>query len=82
MTATVLGLKNKIGNTLKKKGDKENTKSKNRKSFSLNKMMIHHILKLTTEQPRKAYFKTNYRTAETGLLQSEAGGDGGFIVSF
>ena len=51
-----------------KKGDKENTQSKNRKSFLLNEVIIHRILKLTTEQPRKAHFKTNYRTAEVGLL--------------
>ena len=46
--------------------------------FLLNKRKIHHIqnsrgrlvLKLTTEQPRKACFKTNYKTAEAGLLQS------------
>ena len=73
-TATVLGLKKKEKREkrqrIQKKGDKENTKSKNRKSFSLNEVMIHLILKLTTEQQRKAYFKTNYRTAETGLLQS------------
>ena len=54
-----------------KKGDKENTQSKNRKSFLLNEVMIHRILKLTIEQLRKAYFKTNYRAAETGLLQSQ-----------
>ena len=53
-----------------KKGDKENTQSKNRKSFSLNEVMIHRILKLITEQPRKANFKTNYRTVEADLLQS------------
>ena len=71
MAATVLGLKKKKRQHIKKeKGDKENTQSKNCKSFSLNKVMIHHILKLTTEQPRKAYFKTNYKTAEAGLLQS------------
>ena len=52
----------------KKKRDKENTKSKNCKSFSLNEVMIHRILKLTTEQPRKTYFKTNYKTAEEGLF--------------
>ena len=53
---------------IQKKRDKENTQSKNHKSFSLNEVMIHHILKLTIEQPRKAYFKTNYRTAEEDLF--------------
>ena len=46
--------------------------------FLLNKIMIHHIqnsrgrlvLKITTEQPKKAFFKANYRIAEAGLLQS------------
>ena len=67
---------------LKKKKKTKKTKkisqSKNRKSFLLNKIMIHHIqnsrgrlvLKLTTEQPKKACLKTNYKTAEIGLLQS------------
>ena len=71
MTATVLSLKKKKKAThSSKKGDKENTQSKNRKSFSLNAVMIHRILKLITEQPRKANFKTNYRTVEADLLQS------------
>ena len=56
--------------------------------------MIHHIqnsrkrlvLKLTTEQPKKACFKANYRTAEAGLLKTsykreKAGGDGGSTAS-
>ena len=70
------------GIALKKKKKKQQAKkispSKSRKSFLLNKIMVHQlqnnrgrlVLKLTTEQPRKTYFKVNYRTAEVGLLQS------------
>ena len=70
MTATVLGPKKKKGEATHSKRDKENTQSKNHKSFLLNKIMIHHILKITTEQPKKAYFKANYRTTKADLLQS------------
>ena len=67
MTATVLGPKKRGGNTFIKK--RENSQSKNRKSFLLNKIMIHHIqnsrgrlvLKPTTEQPRQVCFKANYK---------------------
>ena len=46
--------------------------------FLLNKIMAHQlqnsreriVLQLTTKQPRKACFTTNYKTAEAGLLQS------------
>ena len=80
--ATVLGPKKGRGNAFKKKKKKLQTKkisqSKSRKSFLLNKIMIHHlqnsrgrlVLNLTTEQPRKACFKANYRTTEAGLLQN------------
>ena len=78
--ATVLGPKKKGGgNTFKKNKNKQTKKisqSKNPKSFLLNKIMINHIqnsrrrlvLKITTEQPKKACFKANYRIAEEGLF--------------
>ena len=80
MTATVLGPKEKkwgATHSKKKKKNKENSQSKNRKSFLLNKIMIHHIqnsrgrlvLKITTEQPRNACFKDNYRTAEEDFFK-------------
>ena len=85
--ATVLGPKKKgveatHSKKKKKKTNKQTKKkisqSKNRKSFLLNKIMIHHIqnsqgrlvLKITTEHPKKACFKANYRIAEAGMLQS------------
>ena len=70
----------------KKKKKKQQVKkispSKSRKSFLLNKIMVHQlqdsrgrlVLKLTTEQPRQACFKTSYK-------RKKAGGDGGFVVS-
>ena len=74
-------------NALKKKKKKNQqakkiSPSKSRKSFLLNKNMVHQlqnsrgglVLKLTTEQPRQACFKANYKRKKTG-------GDGGFIVS-
>ena len=78
--ATVLGPKKGGGNTFKKKKQqtKKISQSKNRKSFLLNKIMIHHILnswemfvlKLTTEQLKNVCLKANYKTVEASLLQS------------
>ena len=75
--ATALDLRKGRGNAPKKK--KKISPSKQRKSnqrkfhqvkvkspFLLNKIMATS----TTKQPRKAYFTTNYRIVEAGLLQS------------
>ena len=68
MIATILGPKKGRGNAFKKKQQiKKISQSKSRKSFLLNKIMIHHIqnsrgrrvLKIITKQLRKACFKDN-----------------------
>ena len=81
--ATTLDPRKGWGNALKKKKKKKKKKqakkispSKSRKFFLLNKIMVHQlqnsrrklVLKLTTEQPRKACFKANYRTAKEDLF--------------
>ena len=81
MMATTLDHGKGRGNAYKKKKKQQAKKispSKSCKSFLLNKLMVHQlqnsrgrfVLKLTTEQLRKAYFKANYRIAKAGLLQS------------
>ena len=78
--ATALDPRKGRGNALKKKKKqaKKISPSESRKSFLLNKIMVHQlqnsrgrlVLQLTTEQPRKACFTTNYKTTEADLLQN------------
>ena len=81
MVATTLDPRKGRGNAQKKKKKKKKKKFHQVKvirPFLLNKIIAHQLqnnqgrlfLQLTTEQPRKACFTSNYRTAEAGLLQS------------